>query len=371
MKIIAVGIYKIHLPLKDPFIISYDTYTSMPSIIVRMETDQGLVGSGEGVADEHVTGETQASTYQVLKGILIPAILGQNPFNIEKIHDVMNRKIYGSTTAKAAIDIACFDIIGKVVNQPVYNLLGGKYHEKFPLAHVLSILEPEEMAIEAARAVEEGYRLLKMKVGTDKWKDIERIKAVREKVGKDIIIRVDANQGWVNSADTIFVLNRIQECEIDWVEQPVLADDIDSLLEVKQKTNIPVMVDEGLKGNREMREIIIKRAADKINIKLMKCGGIYPATKLVHQAEMAGIGCQIGSMVESSIGSAAGFHVAFSKKNITSVELTGPLKFGKDVGNLAYEVPYIRLNNRPGLGIDVDENVLRELTEKHEVFKGE
>ncbi|MGO4889703.1 mandelate racemase/muconate lactonizing enzyme family protein [Anaerobacillus sp. MEB173] len=371
MKITAVSIYGIHLPLKEPFIVSYETYTSMPAIIVRMETDQGIVGYGEGVADDHVTGETWASTFQVLKNTLLPAIVGENPFHIEKIHEIMDQRIYSSPTAKAAIDIACYDIIGKVVKQPVYQLIGGKYHEKFPVAYVLSILEPKEMAAEAIQAVKNGYTILKMKVGTDKETDIERIRAVREKVGEKVKIRVDANQGWVTSADTLYVLNRVKDCEIDWIEQPVLADDIDALVEVKQKTDIPVMVDEGLKGNKEMREIIMKRAADKINIKLMKCGGIYPAVKLVHQAEMAGMSCQIGSMVESSIGSAAGFHVAFAKKNITSVELTGPLKFKKDIGHLSYNLPYIQLNDLPGLGVDVDEYVLHELAEMHEVVKEE
>src|SRR5699024_294981 len=104
-----------------------------------------------------------------------------------------------------------------------------------------------------------------------------------------------------------------------------------------------------------------KQACDKINIKLMKCGGIYPATKLAIMAEMANIDCQVGSMVESSIGSAAGFHVAFAKKNITSVELTGPLKFKQDVGNLKYEVPYINLNEHAGLGIEVDEAMIKSL----------
>ena len=122
------------------------------------------------------------------------------------------------------------------------------------------------------------------------------------------------------------------------------------------------MVDEGLKGMKDMREVISKQAADKVNIKLMKCGGILPAVKLADQAQMAGIECQIGSMVESSIGSAAGFHVAFSKKIITSVELTGPLKFSKDVGNLHYDVPFIQLNEKSGLGIDIDEEILAELT---------
>ena len=371
MKITSISIYGIHLPLKTPFIVSYDTYTYMPSIIVKIETDQGIVGYGESVADEHVTGESQESTLQILKNTLIPAVLGENPFNIEKIHDLMNRKIYGVPAAKAAIDIACYDIIGKVTNQPIYNILGGRFHEKFQLAHVLSILEPDEMAREAAEVVELGYEALKMKVGSNLNKDIERIKAVRNMVGNDIKIRVDVNQGWINSSSTLYALNEIQNCAIDWIEQPVLADDIDALVEVKQKTIVPVMADEALKGSREMREIITKKAADKINIKLMKCGGIYPATKLAHQAEMAGIECQIGSMVESSVGSAAGFHVAFSKKNITSVELTGPLKFTKDIGKLAYDVPYIILNDKPGLGITVDEDILNSLTVFHDVCRGD
>ena len=140
------------------------------------------------------------------------------------------------------------------------------------------------------------------------------------------------------------------------------ADDIDAMVEIKSKTSVPVMIDEGLRGVREMREIIAKRAADKVNIKLMKCGGIYPAMKLAHMAEMAGIECQVGSMVESSVGSAAGFHVAFSKRIMTSVELTGPLKFSEDIGNLKYDVPFIRLTEQAGLGVDVDEAVLNKLT---------
>lgn len=113
MKITAIHLYAIRLPLRDPFIISYGTYYDMPSIIVKIETDEGIVGYGEGVADDHVTGETWESTLQVLKHTLAPALLGVNPMNIEKIHDIMNQTIYGVPTAKAAIDIACFDVIGK------------------------------------------------------------------------------------------------------------------------------------------------------------------------------------------------------------------------------------------------------------------
>ncbi|BAQ11956.1 mandelate racemase/muconate lactonizing protein [Bacillus sp. OxB-1] len=362
MEILEINIYAIHLPLNEPFIISYAAYDTMPSIIVKITTDTGHIGYGEAVADEHVTGESWESTFEVLKHTLAPLLIGENPHNMERIHEKMDQAIYGVPAAKAALDIACYDVVGKALGIPVYDLLGGRYHDEFPVTHVLSIASPEQMAQEAADRVAEGYRSLKMKVGTQVDEDVKRIEAVRRRVGEDIAIRVDVNQGWRNSAATLTGLQKLSHCSLDWLEQPVVADDIDGMVEVKSKSTVPLMIDEGLRGIREMREIIAKRAADKVNIKLMKCGGIYPAMKLAHMAEMAGIECQIGSMVESSVGSAAGFHVAFSKKIITSVELTGPLKFSKDIGNLHYDVPFIRLTDKPGLGIAIDEAVLAELT---------
>lgn len=361
MEITAVEIYAIQLPLIEPFIISYDKYDTMPSIIVKITTNEGIIGYGEAVPDEHVTGETWDSTYMTLKHQLAPAIIGENPLCFEKIHDLMDRTVYQVPAAKAAIDIACFDIAGKKLNVPVYQLIGGRYHEKFPITHVLSIGTPEKMAEEAAERVAMGYRSFKMKVGTEVMKDVERIQAVRERVGDLINIRVDVNQGWHNASTTLKGLHALRDVHLDWLEQPVDADDIDAMVEIKSKTDVTLMIDEGLHGQKEMREIIAKRAADKVNIKLMKCGGIYPAMKLANMAEMAGIECQIGSMVESSIGSAAGFHVAFSKKIMKSVELTGPLKFSKDVGDLHYDIPFICLNEQPGLGVNVDEELIQEL----------
>ena len=362
MKITSIHLFAIHLPLKVPFVISYHTYNYMPSIIVEVKTDEGITGYGEAVADEHVTGESWEGTYQVIKNILAPAVIGQNPMQFEKIHDIMDKAIYSAPTAKAAIDIACFDIAGKKIQQPIYQLLGGRYHEKFPITHVLSIGNPNDMAEEAASHVEKGYQSFKMKVGTDVKLDVKRIQTVRARIGDAIAIRVDVNQGWKNSVTSLGALNQLNNLNLDWLEQPVMADDIDGMVEIKSKTSIPLMIDEGLKGTREMREVIQKRAADKVNIKLMKCGGIHPALKLTHQAELAGLDCQIGSMVESSIGSAAGFHLAFSKKNITTVELTGPLKFSKDIGNLVYDVPFIRLSDAAGLGVEVNKETLRDLT---------
>ncbi|GIO09502.1 dipeptide epimerase [Brevibacillus reuszeri] len=362
MKIKSVQVHAIRIPLLRPFIVAYATYYEMPSIIVRAETEDGLVGFGESVPDQHVTGETWESTYALLVHHLIPAIIGENPFDIERIHDLMNQCVYQAPAAKAAIDIACYDLMGKAAGQPVYHLLGGKYHPTLSLPYVLSILAPEIMAEEAKQAVASGFDSVKIKVGADLMTDVLRIRAVREAVGPAVRLRVDANQGWVNRANSLFALGQIEDCQIDWMEQPVLADDLEGLADIRRQTTIPIMVDEGLLGPSEMREVIAKKAADKVNIKLMKCGGIYPASKLVHQAEMAGMECQIGSMPESSVGSAAGAHLSIAKKNIISNELAGPFIFSKDVGNLTCQGNQIVVSDKPGLGIEVDEAILAELT---------
>lgn len=367
MFIERIEIHAVHLPLKEPFVISYETYKHMPSIIVKLIADNGLVGYGEAVPDEHVTGETFFATFEVLKHVLLPAVKQENPFNLEKIHDIMNSAIIGNPSAKAAIDIACHDLMGKSAKLPIYDLLGGKFHESLSFAKVLSIDEPGIMAEKAQEALKQGYSSLKLKVGWDIESDIERIAAVRQKVGKKVQIRVDANQGWGTVANALPAVKALEPLNLSWLEQPIRMGDIDGLAELKEKTTIPLMADESIHNGTHLLEIIKKNAVDKINIKLMKCGGIYQAIQLAKTAEVAGISCQIGSMVESSIGSAAGYHTAISRKNITSTELTGPLLFSLDIGNLDYEIPYVHLTKEPGLGIVINEEVLEQLTIKKEL----
>lgn len=370
MKITAVSIHAVRLPLKRPFIIAYASYDDMPSIIVKVETDNGLVGLGEAVPDQNVTGETWESTYAMLVHNLAPVVIGENPFDIERIHEKLDQTIWGAPAAKAAIDIACYDLMGKAAGHPVYHFLGGKYHATLSFPYVLSILEPEIMAAEAKQAVAAGYDSIKIKVGADLATDIGRIRAVRQAVGPGIGLRVDANQGWVNRGNSLHVLKEIEDCRIDWMEQPVLADDLDALAEIRRQTTIPIMVDEGLHGTKEMREVIAKKAADMVNIKLMKSGGIYPALKLVNQAEMTGMECQIGSMLESSIASAAGAHLSLAKKNIISNELAGPAFISRDVAQLAIHGSQIVVSDQPGLGVELNETVLADITVRSEQVIG-
>lgn len=364
MKIIKAEIIEVNFPLKEPFIISYARYDSMPAVILKLYTDEGIVGYGESVPDEHVTGESVHSVFQALQHNLIPAVLGKDPRNLQQIHESMDRALAFNGAAKAAIDIACYDITGKSSNLPIYTLLGGRKQESPSIPKVLSILEPEVLAQQAVQAKKDGYKEIKMKLGVDHEKDIARVKAVREAVGESLLIRLDVNQGWETVQKARVMMDKLAPFQPSWIEQPIKAMDVSIFRSLKESTNLPLMADESLVTPQNLRTLIEHRSVDYINIKLMKSGGIYPSFQLATQAELFGIACQVGSMVESSIASAAGFHLALAKKNIISTEISGPIKYSKEPGNLTFSLPHVNMTEGPGLGIEVDEGIIEELTIK-------
>lgn len=365
MKIKKIDIYGLRLPLKEPFIVAYDRYEDMPTILIKVETDSGIIGWGEAVPDQHVTGETWHSTLQVLKHELAPLLLNENPFDIDRIHRMMNHKIYGCPSAKAAIDCALYDLMGKISKQPVYRLIGGKAHDQLYVPQVISIKTPIEMAADAKRIVESGFTNLKLKVGTDPETDIERIRAVRNALpNQNIKLRVDANQGW-DRIGALKVIEATRDCDIEWFEQPVKATDLHSLMEIRHVSHAKIMIDEGIHSIHELIRVIQMRAADLINIKLMKTGGIYPALAIASLAEAENLPCQVGSMVESAIGTLAGAHLAIARSIIQTNELVGPLMFTHDVAETTYHHDVLVLNDQPGLGIEVNEAFVKNLATIH------
>ncbi|MCZ9880468.1 mandelate racemase/muconate lactonizing enzyme family protein [Arthrobacter sp. B2a2-09] len=362
MKISRATITLIDVPLLEPFVVSYASYASMPSVILTLETDDGLVGYGESVPDGHITGETPTGAVEALKTELLPAVLGLDPRDITAIHQRLNAALKGCGAAKAAIDIACWDLAGKAAGRPIYSLLGGRRPEQPTIARVMSILAPEVLAEQAIHAKHEGYRHLKMKLGGGDGQDIERVRAVRAAIGNDLRIRVDANQGWADPAMARTMIKALEPFDVDWVEQPILADDIDGFLLVRQNTGMRLMADEAVVDAHDLAHFVRDRSVDMVNLKLMKSGGITPCHRLATQAELGGLKVQIGSMLETSIASSAGFHLALSHPNIVSTELSGPMRFAKEPGDLQYDIPEVQITEKPGLGVDVDVDVLAELT---------
>ncbi|WP_203363855.1 dipeptide epimerase [Bacillus sp. REN10] len=361
MKIKKVDVFAARLPLKEPFIISYLRLDDMPTIFTRVETESGLVGWGEAVPDPIVTGETWESTYQIIQNELAPLLIGENPFSIDRIHKKFNGAVSEVPSAKAALDIALYDLMGKITGQPVYQLIGGQAHEELQVPKVISIKAPEVMATDARNYVIAGCRNIKIKVGTNAADDIKRIQAVREAIGADIQLRVDANQGW-SRIDALKVIRETAACNVDWYEQPVKAYDLKSMKEIRSVSHASIMIDEGVHNIHDLVDVIEMRAADMLNIKLMKSGGIYPALALANLAEAADMPCQIGSMVESAIGTMAGAHLAMAKTIIETNEMVGPQMFSRDVAAVTFNGDVLQLSDQSGLGIDVDEDFVKEIT---------
>jgi L-alanine-DL-glutamate epimerase-like enolase superfamily enzyme len=358
MKINKIEIFGLPMALNEPFIISYTELYDLPVILLRMETEDGTVGWGESVPDPFVTGETWESTFETLKYTLSPLIIGENPFNINQIHKKMDGEVRHVPAAKAAVDLALYDLIGKITHQPVYHLIGGKAHSSLDIPNVISILPPEDMAQKAEEISNKGIKHVKIKVGTDVETDIARIQQVRQALPKETKLRVDANQGW-SVYEAIRVIDSTRDCSVEWYEQPTKAGDHKAMAEVRSATHAHIMADESVHGVLDLIDMHHNRSADSINIKLMKTGGIHPALKLSHLADELNMYCQVGSMVETAIATMAGAHLAISQGVIGSNEMVGPLMFKEDVAATTYTRGEIIVTDQPGFGIEVDEHFVR------------
>jgi L-alanine-DL-glutamate epimerase-like enolase superfamily enzyme len=360
-----IEIIPIRLPLIEPFAVSYATYDHTCSVLVRITAAGGAAGWGESVPDQHVTGETWGGVTEALRHELGPALLGLDARNIEAAHRAMDARISGAPAARAALDIALHDLHARIAGCPIWALLGGRTHPRLTISRVVSMADPDRMAAAAARHVDDGFRTVKIKVGDAEkpLADAARIAAVRAAIGPATGLKIDVNQGWQNAGTAISAIRASLHARPDYYEQPVAAWDLDGLAEVRRQSGATIMADEGVLGPREMLRAVRLRAADLVNIKLMKTGGLHPALAVNAIAEAAGIPAQVGTMVESAIASAAGLHLATALANVRTVEMGGPLMHRADVAPIRswYERDTIAVPDAPGLGIAIDEASILDL----------
>ncbi|MBS4534725.1 dipeptide epimerase [Clostridium sp. D2Q-14] len=354
MKITDIKLGRISVPLKTPFKTALRTVNNVEDTIVIIETDTGNIGYGEAPPTGVITGDTTGAIIGAIKDHIKPSLIGMNMENFEDIMLKLHSSVVKNTSAKAAVDIALYDLYGQMFNAPVYKLLGG-HRERINTDITISVNEPEEMAKDSIDAVNLGYDTLKIKVGKDSKLDIKRLKSIREAVGKNIRIRIDANQGW-KPKEAVYTLRKIEDLGIDieLVEQPVLAHDIEGLKLVTDNINIPVLADESVFSPRDAIKILQNRAADLINIKLMKTGGLYNALKIVSIAEIYGVECMIGCMLEAKVSVTAAVHLAAAKKIITKIDLDGPVLCSEDpiIGGAVFNNSKIKVNDGFGFGIE-------------------
>ncbi len=361
MRITAIDIIPIRLPLREPFVVSYGTFPDVPTVLVRLVTADGVVGWGEGTPDAFVTGETFGGVTETLRAVA-PALLGRDPRDRSGAMRAVAARLTGAPTACAALDIALHDLAGRAAGWPIWALLGGRAREYATISRVVSLKEPDAMADDAARHVADGFRTVKLKLGRadDIDGDVARVAAVRAALGLAIAIKIDANQGWRTPAIAIAAARRIAPYRPAYIEQPIAARDLDGLAEVRRLAGVPIMADEAIHGPHDALRAVALRACDLINIKLMKSGGFLGALAIDAIAETAGIGCQVGTMVESAVASAAGLHLALALHNVEGVEMGGPLMLATDLAPLRdhYHRDRVTVPDGPGLGLAPDEGLV-------------
>lgn len=366
-RITRIEVIPARLPLREPFVIAYARQEDIPTVFVRITTHGGLVGWGEATPDPNVTGETFASTAAVLREDLAPVLIGHDARDRESAIHKLDAKVEHIPAAKAALDIALHDLVARAYGLPLWALLGGRSKLHLQISRVVSMKEPSAMAVDALKHVADGFATVKLKVGDARnpMLDVARVFAVRDAVGPEILIKIDVNQGWATPGVAIPATRAVLGSRPEYVEQPIAQWDIEGLAEVRRQTGATIMADEALHGVRDMQRIVALRAADLVNIKLMKTGGLLNALRVNAIAEAAGIGAQVGTMVESSIASAAGLHLAMSLANVKTVEMGGPLMITEEVGDLrvCYDRDTITLSDKPGLGIEVDESAVKRFSE--------
>ncbi|MBP1926387.1 o-succinylbenzoate synthase [Sedimentibacter acidaminivorans] len=353
MKITNIRIGEISVPLKTPFKTALRTVNSVEDIIVEIHTDTGNVGYGEAPPTGVITGDTKGAIIGALKDHIIKSIIGMDIENFEEIMLKLDKSLVKNTSAKAAIDIALYDLYGQLYNAPLYKMLGG-YKKEIITDVTISVNDPEEMAKDSLDAIRRGFDTLKIKVGKDASMDLERMKAIRNAIGYDVKLRIDANQGW-KPKEAVKILRKMEDTglDIEFVEQPVEAHDIEGLKYVTDNISIPVLADESVFSAKDALTILQNRAADYINIKLMKTGGLHNALKICSIAEVYGVECMIGCMLEAKVSVNAAVHLAAAKSIITKIDLDGPVLCSEDPveGGAIFDEFKITLNDAPGLGI--------------------
>ncbi|HJR73549.1 MAG TPA: dipeptide epimerase [Luteimonas sp.] len=354
MKITQIKFGMLRVPLKTPFKTALRTVETVEDIVVQIHTDTGYIGYGEAPATAVITGDTHGSIVEAIDKFIAPRLIGQEIANLNRITQLIQTALEKNTSAKAAVEIAVYDLFGQLYGAPLYKMLGGG-DPVITTDITISVDYIDKMVADSMAAVDRGFESLKIKVGKDIGLDIERVKAIYAAVEGRALLRLDANQGWT-AKQAVYAMHTLEDAGVllELLEQPVKAQDIDGLKYVTDRVHTPVMADESVFGPMEVVELIKLRAADIINIKLMKTGGISNAVRIADIAALYGVECMIGCMLETSISVAAAVHLAVAKANvITKVDLDGPSlsKFNPVDGGVIFNESEISVTDAPGLGI--------------------
>ena len=288
---------------------------------------------------------------------------GKNALDIEGCVREMDQLIYGNTSIKSAFDMALYDIAAQYAGQPLYKFLGGQNNRTITTDYTVSIGDPAKMAADAKKIQADGFPAIKIKLGLNGKKDVERIRAIREAVGNEIPLRIDANQGW-QVEEAIETLNALSAFDIQHCEEPIARWEFMKLPRVKKESPIPIMADESCGDEHDAERLIELKACDYLNIKLGKAGGILKALRIVKLVEKAGMHLQVGAFMESRLAMTAFAHFALCSDQIEHYDFDTALMFSEDPveGGISYEKNgVIHLPEEPGLGARIKLSALEKM----------
>ena len=364
VKITKIDIYRFSIPMV-PFTIATGTMDHAQNVFIRVYTDAGFYGVGECSAFPMIVGETQ-DTCLVMAREFAKLWIGTDALDIECRLKQLDDFAAGNTTIKSAFDMALYDIASKNENVPLYQFLNG-LRRIVETDITIGIATPEEMAKKAKEFKTLGAKILKVKLGKGAIEDIERIKHIRKAVGKDMKIRIDANQGWSFDA-AVFALQSLGDYDIEFCEQPMRSWKDDRLPELMQLSPVKIMADESVYNHHDARRQINSRSCDYINIKLAKSGGISEAIKIHDVAAEKGIACMMGGMLESRIALSAKLHFVYASPNIKFYDMDTCMlghKVDPCVGGVTYDGYLLSIDDAIGIGADADEDFLKGCEKIH------
>jgi len=358
MKITHTEIYRFSIRM-EPFVIATGTMDYAQNTFIRIYTDEGIYGVGECSAFPMIVGETQ-DTCLVLARDFARLWKGQNPLALSERLAELDAFVAGNSTVKSAFDIALHDLAAKAEGLPLYAYLGGT-PRPITTDITIGIGSPEEMAAKAVAFRTRGAKILKVKLGKTPDADIARIKAIRDAIGSEVTIRVDANQGWIYN-DAVCALQGLEAFDIQFCEQPIPSYDDHVLPELRKKTTIPLMADESCYNHRDALRLAMQGGCDYINIKFSKSGGIAEALRIHEVTANQNLPCMIGGMLETRVALSAAVHFAYAAPNVRFFDLDTCLigHLEDPVVNGVYYNGYdILAPELPGIGADVDDTFLR------------
>ncbi|MBB1285482.1 dipeptide epimerase [Flavisolibacter sp. BT320] len=358
----SIELYKLFIPLKEPFVISLGPIHNVQNLVVILRTADGCAGYGECSPYMTINGES-IDTCFVVGQYFAQVLRGKDALDIPGCIDAMDKTIYGNSSIKSAFDMALYDIAAQHAGVPLYKLLGGEKTKVLETDMTVSIGDPQKMKSDAVRFKSEGFPAIKVKLGGSLEEDVERIRAIREGIGADVPLRIDANQGWGTADNAIAVLQALAPFNIEHCEEPISRYRFMELRKVSEASPIPIMADESCGDHWDAERLIGMKACQMFNIKLGKSGGFYKGKKIAELGAAAGLHMQVGGFMESRLGMTAAAHLALSNDHIHHCDFDTPLMYTEDpvIGGIRYlENGVIDVPEVPGLGAVIDESFLSE-----------